>query len=73
MEKLTRHRKAFYEKENDYKKGNQKLQFQKSFDAKYLNQSLEQHQSISQPKIPQLQVKKVSKNDTELYCENYSH
>jgi hypothetical protein len=25
MEKLTRHRKAFYEKENDYKKGNQKL------------------------------------------------
>jgi hypothetical protein len=36
MEKIVRYRKAFYEKENDYKNGNQKIQNQmlKSFEHK---------------------------------------
>jgi len=69
---MTRHRKAFYEKENDYRTGNQKLELYKSFDAKHYNQHPDYHVASQSHKIPQLLVKKLSKNDTELYCEVYA-
>lgn len=68
MEKFTRHRKAFYEKENDYKNGNQKLELYKSFDNKDQIHNIHPFHSAIHEKIPQLQVNRTSKNNTESYC-----
>lgn len=54
MERLTRHRKAFYEKENDYQNGNQKLDLYKPYNGKFNYPNQNPYDGLSHQKLPSL-------------------